>query len=566
MDAILTRCPSCATAFRVKAHVLNRAAGKVRCGSCLGVFDAVEHELLPLPSATVASKPEVQLATPLMAGEAGNSGLTANQALQQAREQSLNQSSAFAEATLDLRTGAITSIDPDQPRDSYGIFSLDDDDDEPEPESPSLSLFFGLADDDSADDNASDLDIRVDIGHQPAPIHPAPDDDPLVDNREQHEPSHDLGKPPQQPAHSDPLLDDTPWWTQDFVFADDAEADASQEASPNADELDSEALADLAQGQGDSDAASLDLFFHQHDNDGTADSDLMPSTALTQSSSDLDFINLPADESLSECSLPSEAMTLAQPPAAEDEDDPDAWAYGLLDDADETNLSDALDSEAALAQDAGLPTDLSAHEWHLELDSELDSAQAEQQPLADSLATPPTPPVGEAILLPNVRDDDLLLEQRPRSHWRWTGVAIVLLMLALSQYLWYARDRWQHQPQLAGVYQQLCQWVSCDQPLASLPQQIRLQRLDVRQNPQQPGLVDVVAVLHNQATVDQTWPVLQLRFVDRQGRMVSLHLLTRDDYLQFSSPALAAGERVQLHVQVENPGPDTDAQLIFLSP
>jgi predicted Zn finger-like uncharacterized protein len=40
---IITRCPQCATAFRATAEVLKVARGTVRCGSCLGVFNASEH-------------------------------------------------------------------------------------------------------------------------------------------------------------------------------------------------------------------------------------------------------------------------------------------------------------------------------------------------------------------------------------------------------------------------------------------------------------------------------------------------------------------------------------------
>ncbi|MCE7901698.1 MAG: DUF3426 domain-containing protein, partial [Gammaproteobacteria bacterium PRO9] len=37
-----TRCPSCSSTFRVTAAILQMAAGEVRCGSCGGVFNALE--------------------------------------------------------------------------------------------------------------------------------------------------------------------------------------------------------------------------------------------------------------------------------------------------------------------------------------------------------------------------------------------------------------------------------------------------------------------------------------------------------------------------------------------
>ena len=41
----MTRCPTCQTAFRVTSEQLLVANGMVRCGKCIGVFNAPEHQL-----------------------------------------------------------------------------------------------------------------------------------------------------------------------------------------------------------------------------------------------------------------------------------------------------------------------------------------------------------------------------------------------------------------------------------------------------------------------------------------------------------------------------------------
>ncbi len=46
MTEHVTRCPKCATSFRISEAHLNSAKGSVRCGSCLSVFNAKDH-LLP---------------------------------------------------------------------------------------------------------------------------------------------------------------------------------------------------------------------------------------------------------------------------------------------------------------------------------------------------------------------------------------------------------------------------------------------------------------------------------------------------------------------------------------
>ncbi len=47
-DRFVTACPACGTRFRVNAAQLQAAAGRVRCGACLDIFDARTHAV-PLP-------------------------------------------------------------------------------------------------------------------------------------------------------------------------------------------------------------------------------------------------------------------------------------------------------------------------------------------------------------------------------------------------------------------------------------------------------------------------------------------------------------------------------------
>ena len=49
MPDIVTRCPACSIAFRAEPSQLSAAAGMVRCGTCLSVFDAIECEEEVIP-------------------------------------------------------------------------------------------------------------------------------------------------------------------------------------------------------------------------------------------------------------------------------------------------------------------------------------------------------------------------------------------------------------------------------------------------------------------------------------------------------------------------------------
>lgn len=46
-DSQLTQCPHCKASFKVSEEQLNAANGRVRCGACLNIFDAIAYQLSP---------------------------------------------------------------------------------------------------------------------------------------------------------------------------------------------------------------------------------------------------------------------------------------------------------------------------------------------------------------------------------------------------------------------------------------------------------------------------------------------------------------------------------------
>lgn len=63
---LTTNCPSCSTAFRVTPEQLKARAGKVRCGHCQAVFNALEslNDLPPVPTDTQAAEADAQTFLP----------------------------------------------------------------------------------------------------------------------------------------------------------------------------------------------------------------------------------------------------------------------------------------------------------------------------------------------------------------------------------------------------------------------------------------------------------------------------------------------------------------------
>lgn len=62
---ILARCPHCETTFRAEPEALKQRAGKVRCGKCRRVFNALDHLVAePQPAAPAVTPPPFTLTPP----------------------------------------------------------------------------------------------------------------------------------------------------------------------------------------------------------------------------------------------------------------------------------------------------------------------------------------------------------------------------------------------------------------------------------------------------------------------------------------------------------------------
>lgn len=69
--SLVTRCPACATTFRVFPAQLSSRAGRVRCGKCGGVFDGVTHLLTEEAVAALPVEPSPQMTLFVDGGASG---------------------------------------------------------------------------------------------------------------------------------------------------------------------------------------------------------------------------------------------------------------------------------------------------------------------------------------------------------------------------------------------------------------------------------------------------------------------------------------------------------------
>lgn len=59
-ESVITQCPHCSTSFRVSDAQLGAANGAVRCGTCLKVFNALQHQVGGAPRASAPAPSPAQ--------------------------------------------------------------------------------------------------------------------------------------------------------------------------------------------------------------------------------------------------------------------------------------------------------------------------------------------------------------------------------------------------------------------------------------------------------------------------------------------------------------------------
>ncbi|WP_289101603.1 DUF3426 domain-containing protein [uncultured Marinobacter sp.] len=182
-SSLQTQCPQCETRFRVTDEQLGVAGGKVRCGSCMNVFNALEHRVSD--SGTIATPPEEKPQEPADVGFGEDEFVFAD--------------NPEEDATEGRYAGSKLTFDEDELSDSFR--------DVDEPDAP------GFRDDSDDHDNH-----QVDESWAEAmleEVEPAQEGKPETEPEPEPEPEPELLKVEPEPEPAQPQADDEPPLTAD---------------------------------------------------------------------------------------------------------------------------------------------------------------------------------------------------------------------------------------------------------------------------------------------------------------------------------------------------------------
>ena len=149
-------------------------------------------------------------------------------------------------------------------------------------------------------------------------------------------------------------------------------------------------------------------------------------------------------------------------------------------------------------------------------------------------------------------------EGRGRHTGAMVAASLVLIALLAGQFAWGERYRLVRQPGLRPLVETFCHRLGCELPLPHDPELIDMAGREVRDHPAVDGVLLINAAFVNRAAWPQAWPWFQVSFSDVSGNIIAARRFAPREYLGAArdpSRGMAPGERVQISLEVVDPGP-----------
>lgn len=525
MDHRITQCPRCGTSFRVTEAHLAVAAGAVRCGSCLHIFNAREHWAEETPPAPEPERP--------------------------ADEPNFDDIVIDDDALFDDNTPLFADDQPESPGDLYGSAA------------PATAAQAAAARNNVVTGNfpryhqrPASADMDRSLSSDPPPYNAVDDDfEPIADD-EPHEERitssfSELDSWEQEIGSSFGRVEDLDEelsasdeeWTQNLLRDDEPLFADTPTAPDDAATLEDYGLADAGPG-----GARVEPVFGDEPLVDAAP--VFDDSALAPDDAPAGYAGAAMDSEASVGSATDDTDPLfATPPRDEPEPDlnveflsiPAATAASI---APAASAAPPVAAEPAAAEPETVVTDAS-YTPELYAGRRLTAAD-DGDPLAslDRLGAEP-------LQIHQFRHEP----RWPQVLW---GLGLVAALALLGwQYVHANFDtlaRGPARPWLAKA----CNAIGCALPPQSDVAQIRSGNLIVRSHPTQAGALQVDAIITNLAPFPQPYPQLQLQFTDLNGKPVAGRRFQASEYLagELSGASLMPVQQpVHIALELVDPGP-----------
>lgn len=144
-----------------------------------------------------------------------------------------------------------------------------------------------------------------------------------------------------------------------------------------------------------------------------------------------------------------------------------------------------------------------------------------------------------------------------KSTLTWSLLIISLLVLLFLQLAYFKRDTLARNEKLHPLLESMCDVMGCEIIGHRAPSLVHLESHKVLSHPKESDALRVEAVIINQATFTQAYPVLRLRFLDLDGRLLASRDFLPQHYLPTDvnrRAGMTPGEPVNTVLDIIDPG------------
>lgn len=558
-NSMITRCPKCATAFRVTQSQLQSAQGAVRCGSCLHVFKAQEYLISDKntntstsvphakPGANTASKPTI----------ANNKPATAASAPVAAPKVAASPSKTTPIAPKPLATPSSATIKaPSKP----GLANIATQN-KSLPGTPNVSL--------KKPDFSNNLSAKT----TPAGLPPfgktlqIDDSDDILISDDMEEQPPEVGK-----YDSDDFMGaiPAPVSTETSLFERKQRADDKDEQKAETDESWAEIL--LAE---DEDITSLKVARPTTQEQGNNPTDNKASA--TAKHTDTPGKGNPPP-GVAPATKPK-TVSAAEPPklmfsfVAET----DAAQHQEPPQNDELQLSEELNRLPSHQgfKPATTKTSKAAPKSPTTAQKSLaNQIAAEEEPAKRQIKTQPKIRAydgSRAALLMNIMPAPIEFTAKTVRRWYqrklWPSLSILALIALAIQIAWFKFDYLSRIEPYRTAYLFACPYLGCQVPTLVDTRQITTSNLVVREHPDITGALAVDVMIINSAAFDQPFPNLVLVFSDINDKTVASRRFAPKDYLGgelVGSELMPQNQKVYITLDLVDPGAEAVNYRIYI--
>ncbi|MEM8845169.1 MAG: DUF3426 domain-containing protein [Pseudomonadota bacterium] len=134
--------------------------------------------------------------------------------------------------------------------------------------------------------------------------------------------------------------------------------------------------------------------------------------------------------------------------------------------------------------------------------------------------------------IPDIIADDVSnLVDKPTSASRYQVLGIILIWLLLSVLAVQLIAVYKPNTFPMGWKSTICSWLTCVEHVASTPDKIEILNRSVHTHPHEDNALMATLTIVNRADYPQSYPIIQLRFLDISGSVISARLFDANQYL-----------------------------------